>query len=178
MNLGDKMKVMVVSDIHGNSEKFKIAIDFMKTEEIDKMIILGDIFNNYYELNTSSKDISNMIWNIADKVTIIRGNNDTSFDESLLPVGLVNYYETVINGMRCYFHHGHLRLRNNSSVKLYASGHTHVSRLKIVDDVIYLNPGSIGRPRDYTGGSFAVISEYAITVFDLSLNVIFEHKIY
>ena len=52
-----------------------------------------------------------------------------------------------------------------------------MSRLKIVDDVIYLNPGSIGRPRDYTRGSFAVISEYAITVFDLSLNVLFEHKI-
>ena len=45
------MKVIIVSDIHGSSEKLKQVIDFMKAEEIDQMIILGDIFNNYYELN-------------------------------------------------------------------------------------------------------------------------------
>ena len=55
------MKVIVVSDIHGASEKLKIAIEFMKTEEIDQMIILGDIFNNFYELNVTSKEISQML---------------------------------------------------------------------------------------------------------------------
>lgn len=171
------MKVMVVSDIHGNSEKFKVAIDFMKAEEIDKMIILGDVFNNYYELNTSSKEISDMLWSMPDKVVITRGNCDQMYDETLLPVGFVERYETVVNGLRSYFHHGHLRTNYNSNIKLYVNGHTHVARLEQVDNVIYLNPGSIGRPRDYTNGSFAVISEYAITIFDLSLNVLFEHKI-
>ena len=55
------MKIIVVSDIHGNSEKFKIVMNFMKQEQIDKMIILGDIFNNYYELNAASKEISSML---------------------------------------------------------------------------------------------------------------------
>lgn len=168
------MKVIVVSDIHGASEKLQIAIDFMKTEEIDQMIILGDIFNNFYELNVSSKEISKMLWSIAGKVVVVRGNCDSSYDETLLPVGFINNYETVINGMRCYFHHGHLRTNYNSSIKLYASGHTHVSKLDLNDGVIYLNPGSIGRPRDYTIGSFAVIGSKSITIFDLSLNVISE----
>ncbi|MBQ2408524.1 MAG: metallophosphoesterase family protein, partial [Bacilli bacterium] len=64
------MKVIVVSDIHGASEKLKIAIEFMKTEEIDQMIILGDIFNNFYELNVTSKEISQLFWSIADKIVV------------------------------------------------------------------------------------------------------------
>ena len=47
---------MIISDIHGHSENLKKVIDFMKIENIDNMIILGDIFNNYNELNVSSKD--------------------------------------------------------------------------------------------------------------------------
>ena len=171
---GDKMKVLIVSDVHGSYEKFKIIMDFMKNEEIDQMIILGDLFNNYYELNTASKEISNMLWSIADRVVITRGNCDSIYDETLLPVGFVNYYETVINGIRCYFHHGHLRANYNSNIKLYANGHTHVSRLEKIDNIIFLNPGSLGRPRDYTNGSFAVISSNVITIFDLDFNVISE----
>lgn len=174
---GDKMKVIIVSDIHGASEKLKIVMDFMKEEQIDKMIILGDIFNNYYELSVSSKEISQMMWSIPDKLTVVRGNCDSSYDETLIPVGMLDYYETIINGIRCYFHHGHLRTNYNSSIKLYASGHTHVARLEKIDNIIYLNPGSIGRPRDYSIGSFAVISTTAITIFDLSLKVINEIKL-
>ena len=130
------MKVIVVSDIHGASEKLKIAIEFMKTEEIDQMIILGDIFNNFYELNVTSKEISQMLWNIADKIVVVRGNCDSSYDETLLPVGFLDHYETIINGMRCYFHHGHLRTNYNSSIKLYANGHTHVNKIDVNDNVI------------------------------------------
>ena len=171
------MKVIIVSDIHGSSEKLKQVIDFMKAEEIDQMIILGDIFNNYYELNVSSKEINELLWNIYNKLVVVRGNCDSTFDETLLPVGFVDHYETVINGIRCYFHHGHLRTNYKDSIKLYANGHTHVAKLEKIDDVIFLNPGSIGRPRDYTNGSFAVISTTAITIFDLSLKVINEIKL-
>lgn len=171
------MKVIVVSDIHGASEKLKIAIEFMKSEEIDQMIILGDIFNNFYELNVTSKEISQMLWSIADKVVVVKGNCDSSYDETLLPVGFLDHYETIINGMRCYFHHGHLRTNYNSSIKLYANGHTHVNKIDVNDNVIYLNPGSIGRPRDYSIGTFSVITKKAITIFDLNLNVINEHKL-
>ena len=174
---GDKMKVIIVSDIHGVSEKLKIVMDFMKEEQIDKMIILGDIFNNYYDLSVSSKEISQMMWSIPDKLTVVRGICDSCYDETLIPVGMLDYYETIINGIRCYFHHGHLRTNYNSSIKLYASGHTHVARLEKIDNIIYLNPGSIGRPRDYSIGSFAVISTTAITIFDLSLKVINEIKL-
>ena len=54
------MKVLVISDIHGASEKLKIVLDFATNENIDKIIVLGDIFNNYYELTVASKEISTL----------------------------------------------------------------------------------------------------------------------
>ena len=168
------MKAIIVSDIHGNSENFKKLIDFMQSENIDKMIILGDTFNNYYELNVASKEISQLLWQIYDKVVIIRGNCDSTFDQTLLPVGLINSHETIINGIRCYFHHGHLSVPYSSRIKLYASGHTHIVKLIKSDDVVYLNPGSLGRPRDYSVGTFAVMTSHAITIFDINLNILSE----
>ena len=171
------MKVLVISDIHGASEKLKMVLDFATNENIDKIIVLGDIFNNYYELTVASKEISTLFWQHANKLIMVRGNCDSTYDQTLLPVGLLDHYETVINGLRCYFHHGHLRTNYNSSIKLYANGHTHVNKIDVNDNVIYLNPGSIGRPRDYSIGTFSVITKKAITIFDLNLNVINEYKL-
>ena len=111
---------------------------------------------------------------IYDKVVITRGNCDTNYDQTLLPVGLVNHYETIINGKRCYFHHGHLSVPYSSSIKLFGSGHTHITKLNKIDDVIYLNPGSLGRPRDFKVGTFVVMTPNAITIFDVNFNVIDE----
>ena len=171
------MKVLVISDIHGASEKLKMVLDFATNENIDKIIVLGDIFNNYYELTVASKEISTLFWQHANKLIMVRGNCDSTYDQTLLPVGLLDHYETVINGLRCYFHHGHLRTNYSSSIKLYANGHTHVAKLEKSNDVIFLNPGSIGRPRDYSNGSFAIISESAITIFDLDFKILKELNI-
>lgn len=168
------MKVLVISDIHGASEKLKAILNFAENENIDKIIVLGDIFNNYYELNVAAKEIATMFWSVANKLVVVRGNCDSSYDETLLPVGLIDHYETVINGIRCYFHHGHLRTNYNSSIKLYANGHTHIAKLEKINDVIFFNPGSVGRPRDYSIGSFAVMSEKAITIFDLDYQILYE----
>ena len=171
------MKVLVKSDIHGASEKLKIVLDFATNENIDKIIVLGDIFNNYYELTVASKEISTLFWQHANKLIMVRGNCDSTYDQTLLPVGLLDHYETVINGIRCYFHHGHLITNYSISIKLYANGHTHVDKLEKINDVIFLNPGSIGRPRDYSNGSFAIISENAITIFDLDFKILKELNI-
>ena len=43
-----------------------------------------------------------------------------------------------------------------------------------IDDVIYLNPGSLGRPRDFKVGTFAVMTPTVITIFDVNFKVIDE----
>lgn len=170
------MKILIVSDIHGNSERFKQVVDFMLSEEIDQMIILGDLFNNYYELNVSTKEISNLLWKIASKVIIIAGNCDSIYDQKFLPVNFLNYYQMEIKGQKTVFFHGHL-LPPVDDYQIYCQGHTHVSRLEMINNIIYVNPGSLSRPRDYTIGTFGVISEQSITIFDLNYNVIYEMMI-
>lgn len=171
------MKIIVVSDIHGNSEKFKIVMNFMKQEQIDKMIILGDIFNNYYELNAASKEISSMLWEIPSKLAITKGNCDNSFDQTLLPVNFLDHFQMVLGTKRIYFHHGHLRTLYSDSINVYCQGHTHVAKIQETDGIIYMNPGSISMPRDYTCGTFLVMNESVITIFDLNFNVIYEKNI-
>lgn len=171
------MKVIVISDIHGNDETLSKVIDFMKSEQIDQMIILGDIFNNFYELNATSNAISTLLWSIASKVVIIKGNCDSTFDQKLLPVNFVNSYEMVLGTKRCYFHHGHLNPPYSSRYHIYCQGHTHIYKMIENEGILYLNPGSISRPRDYTNGSFIVMSENNITIFDINFKVLEEKKI-
>ncbi len=170
------MKILIVSDIHGNSERFKQVVDFMLGENIEQMIILGDLFNNYYEVNVSTKEISEQLWRVASKVHIIKGNCDTVYDQKFLPVNFLNFYLTKINNKEAVFFHGHI-LPPLGEYQIYCQGHTHVSRLEIINNVIYLNPGSLSRPRDYTIGTFCVISDKNITIFDLNYNIIYEIKI-
>ena len=58
-----------------------------------------------------------------------------------------------------------------------SSGIAIYKKIDVNDNVIYLNPGSIGRPRDYSIGTFSVITRNAITIFDLNLNEINEYKL-
>lgn len=46
---------------------------------------------------------------------------------------------------------------NFKDVKYVVCGHTHYPMLKSQDSIVFLNPGSIGQPRDYFLASFAIL---------------------
>lgn len=171
------MKYLIASDIHGNIEAFKKVMSFFEIENIDEMIILGDIFQSFDYENSISLDISKMLWQIPSNLHCIIGNCDNPNADKLLPVGFIPYFENVIGTKRFLCYHGHRSYYTTSLVSIYISGHTHIHHLEKLDGIIRLNPGSVGRPRDYTNGSFAVMSEKVITIFDLDYNVIAELNI-
>lgn len=168
------MKAMFVADIHGNLEAFKKVMDFYKREEIDKLIILGDTFSGFFSPTQDSRMIASLLFDAMPNLLMIAGNNDTEAHYALTPLGMKKSDEIVINKHRVFCHHGHKRLPYTNAL-VVASGHTHVNRLEKIDGTIYLNPGSVGLPRDNTNGSFAVMTKYGITIFDLDYNVIKEH---
>lgn len=171
------MKYLIASDIHGNVEAFEKVFNFFLTEDLDELILLGDIFTTFNYENSSSLDISKMLWKIPSKLHCILGNCDNPNAEQIMPVGFVNYYEYVIGTKRFLCFHGNRTFYTGSKIDIYISGHTHCYYLSKEDGIIRLNPGSVGRPRDYTNGSFAVMSEKTITIFDLDYNVISELNI-
>lgn len=171
------MKILVVSDIHGHDLKFKKVMKFFFDEKIDKMIVLGDTFSSSYSKNVADNEISNLLWQIPDRLIMVRGNCDGGVAERESPVGLVDYYDDVINGKRMLFYHGHINYSNLSTFDFYIHGHTHVARcVKSDDDKFFLNPGSLGFPRDFTKGTFMTITPSAITIFDIDFNVIYEER--
>lgn len=168
------MKILIASDIHGNNEAFNKAIDFFLSEGIDKIILLGDLLASPFYPSETDKQIINTINYLADKIVICEGNCDFGRLDNLLMINPKEYHEQVLSKYRMICFHGHKRAPYYMNADIYVTGHSHCVKLLKRDGKIYLNPGSIGRPRDFTCGSFLVISEHTATIFDLNYQVVME----
>lgn len=166
------MKILVCSDIHGNDENFKKVIDFYLSESLDKMIILGDIFSSMFFQSVKDSEISSLLYKIAPQLVTVRGNRDSSINQKHIPTCFVDKHTELIGDKTAVFYHGHKNVYE--SYDMYFSGHTHYVNLEKTATKICCNPGSVGRPRDYTNGSFMVLSEHTITIFDMDYKVISE----
>ena len=105
------MKVMCISDIHGNTECLNKAIERFKEENAEKLIILGD-FSSYY-FSSTDFEVSEILNNMAGTIIAVKGNCDSSQQENLFKfdLGLVKTIE--INGKKVTITHGHIYNRNN-----------------------------------------------------------------
>jgi len=73
------MKIAVISDIHGNFEALKSVFEDIETEQVDKIINLGD-FINY---GPQSEEVTNFL--LENEVLSILGNHENAilYDETL-----------------------------------------------------------------------------------------------
>ena len=133
------MRILVFSDSHGYSQNLVKAIN--NNQNIDIIIHLGDIVGDAVKLRNAYKNI---------RVEVVSGNNDFSKDfpsEKILD----------IEGKRILITHGHMYRVKQGYQKLIIKGksinadavffgHTHLSEELYVDNMLLLNPGSIGIP--------------------------------
>lgn len=153
------MKVLVISDVHGNKRRLKDVLS--EVDAPDYVLSLGD-----QELKQSflqSRDI------IA-----IKGN--AAFDSGS------GFEQTVkINGWRIYMTHGHKLRVQNSYDRLYyrmleeeadiaMHGHTHQMAFMEVSGKFIVNPGSLNQSRDNNPESFLIMDmqedHVALTWYD------------
>lgn len=134
------MKILVISDSHGDIDSF---LDYYKKiDGVELILFLGDYTRDAREIERVT----------GKKLLAVKGNNDI-FD---------NFYKEElifsINDVKILMTHGHRYAVNYSIDKLYYRakeeevdivmfGHTHVPFAEKVDDILFLNPGSISRPR-------------------------------
>lgn len=133
------MKIVVVSDSHGNSDiLYKILED---NSDADLFIHAGDS-----GLNTA-----------IYPYRMVRGNCDyyTDFPSELninTPYGKI------------YVTHGHQYMTiteysiKSKDCKIFIFGHTHKHLVKEFDDTYLCNPGSVSLPRDGTDGTYLIIN--------------------
>ncbi len=164
------MKILVISDIHGNSANVEKAI--AQNRGAEYLLFLGDGENDFNYISEKHPEMAFLG---------VRGNND--FTSFLNPHRLPAERTVQLGGVTFYMTHGHLTglsdsllaeaaRRNGASVVLF--GHIHVpyhEKVRMDDGAVIdvFNPGSVGLPR---GGS-----DYSCGVIEIKNGVAkFSHK--
>ncbi|MGE7951887.1 metallophosphoesterase [Lysinibacillus xylanilyticus] len=149
------MQILVMSDTHGDSDVIEKVRGFFPN--IDTFIHCGDS-----ELPFSHKAL--------DGMKKVRGNCDIDQafpDEAVFDIEDVTVFVT----------HGHLYNVKTSILSLsyrakevdaqiVCFGHSHILAAEMIEDVIFLNPGSLLKPRGRKEKSFALV-EIEDTYFEV-----------
>lgn len=167
------MKAIIASDIHGVTEYAKQLEKFIEQKEPDKIILLGDLLNNYDPLPTAK-----ILNRFAGITTCVRGNNDTSTTEQLLNFDIKSIHkEIILDNVRYIITHGHMLPYIHDMVKdnYCISGHTHIYMM----DGTHINPGSVGLPKINKEHTCLYYEDKVFMLIDLdTFNVITSKFIY
>jgi putative phosphoesterase len=151
-------KLLVFSDTHGSITSLNAVMNWAKdrlppNDTICCAAFLGDGLSDLSRVVESSGFYCD--WKV------VCGNNDyrTSAPEAAV-FDFVDYRFFMCHGHRHSLYGGYHSLIaaarvSQANVVLY--GHTHVPSCKNIDDILLINPGSVGRPRSRAGASFAII---------------------
>ena len=131
------MRILLFSDSHGNLRNMKNAIE--NNENIQMVIHLGDCVADILKIQEIYGNLH---------FEYVRGNNDWNAD-----YGIEKCLE--IEGKRIFITHGHTYGVKNTYQRIIAKGnelkadvvvfgHTHQSEETFSDNMLLLNPGSIG----------------------------------
>ena len=145
------MKILVLSDTHGDTNKAEEAI--RNNSEINLIIHLGDYFRDAQKLSAMFPEIP---------IEYIYGNSDFMIED--VPAEKM----LEVCGKRIFITHGHRYSVKWDYDKLYKKaeemhadlllfGHTHIPDLIEKGNYCVLNPGSTSDPRDDSNESYAII---------------------
>jgi len=145
------MKILVISDTHGDTNKAEEAI--RSNKEVNLIIHLGDYFRD-------AQKLSGLFPNIP--IEYIYGNSDFMINDVAA--------EKMLNvcGKKIFITHGHRYSVKWDYDKLFKKaeelhadillfGHTHIPDIVKKDKYYVLNPGSTSDPRDDSDESYAII---------------------
>lgn len=175
------MKLMVISDIHGSSLYMNKAYLEFKNGNYDKLLILGDVLyhgpRNDLPEGYNPKEVIKILNQIKDKIICVEGNCDAYVDQMVLEFPILKSAMVLNDGISYYMTHGHIYnplnpLNVSEGVVLY--GHTHISKIELVDHVYYINPGSISIPKGNGIHSFIKIIDKKISICDFSNHILDE----
>ncbi len=175
------MKWFIASDIHGSEYYCNKLLDAYKSENADKILILGDILyhgpRNDLPRGYNPKAVITMLNELADRILCVRGNCDAEVDQMVLDFPIMADYAVIdLCGKSIYATHGHIYNEQNlPPIKrgdILLHGHTHVSVYREHKDYIYINPGSVSIPKENTQHGYIILEDGTFTWKDLDGNII------
>lgn len=152
------MKVLIVSDSHGLTKELQ-DLKERHDNEVDVMLHCGDS-----ELVSTSSEMKGF--------SAVRGNCD--YDSSY-----PNDMQISFGDYQILLTHGHLynvkmslmnlRYRaEEAGAKIVCFGHSHIAVAELIDNILFINPGSIRLPRMRREGTYAILE-----VMDKNANITF-----
>ena len=146
------MRILVVSDTHGDSGRvYDVYKKLVSEAPIDIIVHCGDYIDDALEIQAR----------LGKKVCCVKGNCDGEFGEDEYAV-----LETEAGDFLVV--HGHMQDVGYSQERVYylalehdcigvLFGHTHRALFVKQSGIVFLNPGSLSRPRDGSGGTCALL---------------------
>lgn len=146
------MKLFIASDIHGSAEYCRKLVDAFFLEQAETLVLLGDLL--YGGSQADHVDIILMLNRIADRILCVRGNCDTDSDQAVFNFPMPIQQCLFDLGHTFFLTHGHIYSETCPPAleidDVLITGHTHIPAWRKNSRFLYLNPGSVSRPR---GGS-------------------------
>lgn len=134
-----RVKILIVSDTHRKNDNFLKALD--RCKPVDMVIHCGDIEGSEYLISEAS----------GCPVEMVAGNNDYFSDlprERCFTIG--KYKVWVTHGHNYYINMENETIKQIARQKgadIVMYGHTHKPVIKVEEDLIIINPGSLTYPR-------------------------------
>ena len=131
------MKVMVISDIHGNIERLKEAINRYDVEKAERLIILGDFHSS------ENYEVAEILNNMAGSIIAVKGNCDSNYLDEVFNFDLPYIKNITINDISVTLTHGHIYNINDlpsNCGRIFLYGHTHCGKIEQHNNIIFANP--------------------------------------
>ena len=173
------MKILFISDIHGIAINMKKIEKVIESKQIDKLVVLGDLYyagptyNKKFEVN--SMYVKDILTKYSDKIICLRGNCDSDVDIKASDFPICNNLSLIcVDGLDIYLTHGNEynieknRKFNRKGILVY--GHEHIPYIKKDKEMIYINVGSISLPKDDNKPTYMIYDNKKFTIYDIENN--------
>ena len=142
------MKIGIVSDTHKSENYINKAVPYLK--ECDLIIHAGDNFSDSkYIHQMTNRDIIS-----------VKGNCDFENVEDEIVFEIENKTILLCHGHKYNVNCGIDELKRKAksvAADIVIFGHTHIPFIKEEDKILYLNPGSLSRPRGMSSKQFIMM---------------------
>ncbi|MEW4490779.1 YfcE family phosphodiesterase [Thalassoglobus sp. JC818] len=144
------MRIGIVSDTHGNLENTSLAVEHLRSHEIENVIHCGDIGSASIPSEFTEFQTHFVFGNVdSDVATLRQAINDAN--------GTCHgrFGEVTLGGRKIAFLHGDDAARANQTIEsneydLVCYGHTHKAESHQEGSTLVLNPGALHRANPHT----------------------------
>jgi len=178
------MKLFIASDIHGSAYYCRLMLERYKTEQADRLLLLGDILyhgpRNDLPEEYAPKQVIAMLNEIKNDILCVRGNCDAEVDQMVLQFPIMADYAVLeIDGRTIYATHGHIYNESNlpplREGDILLHGHTHIPKCIKHEKYICMNPGSVSLPKESSHHGYMIIENGKFFWKDIGGTVINEY---